>query len=1047
MDLDAQRKRRAPVTYGKLFISRRKIPSSFGDGFDAFQHGGGDSLMGEESSSKNLQHSKLSSSKSLETGGSKLPEPQLKRTKSGPVPSRSIKHGLDRANSAPKGEVAEQKVFDVPSSDEDVPKLRPTIRRALSSSQKRFRSGRLEENRIPSTGRSERVPRDREEVKASPPMVTPGQAGSKTQSTDMRKPVNMKDGVKQTPKTSITKEADIYAAAPQKPMQSLVLEPSSTGQDRERRKSSLTSVSSAQTEEKQKAWVNPKGNERPELEDNPKMKGEPLSKWKPNTLKKSKDGGKSRAVEKSEVATGIPAVADFSLVQRRPRKQREPKSLPNKAEQQPPQGPAQPSVPKLHKTVARASQNKDPARLPLKSPTSVESLYISSPVLEIREPIEVPTESLVTPSSLWDEIMEGRESEDQPIARKPKRSRESGSSEGEIERGSTPPRRRRLIDTLEVDWTVCRPKQRILEAEMDVDSDIASVDDTSMITLAESQPLTDSQNTDEVEDVAQAFQRGVGAIQSAPTLLQRNKKVTYARQRSFLAEEVKEGGDPFADPLLLPVRDFGRGLRKAPLVEEDDDEDHGPGMMKSLHELREAGVNKRFLDIVEGYFEDIERGFSIGQKRVGYIELATKLRDKTFLQKFRANNFERRLLKDFEKQDDEIVQFILCFIVWSFLDEDTSSQILQLVHKKGIITMIDSMLDSTRDMKIIVKDKKTNMTKAAQSLLLEFCDIIRSSKIFGGKAPKALSPQILALAVLDLVMKGLRRSGFMGDYLSVSMLKKLVRVLEPFQMTADLEKRKQADPLFVELPVSILESYSIGRDSTQDIRFPEQDLDVLANIVPGVMQLEANDFQPIQLLILRLHINLTNHRPDICDKFGKLAVIRALVSTAYSTFEALSGPLEGEARLIQLDMLVLSLALMINFAEMSDAAGLSFIEVDSYATSQLAVLLKLFLGRMELAGEADSMEETQSNVAFGYLSILLGNLCRNTTVRNVVRSQMPKKNLEPLVNAVQEFVSHNQKVDEERIAITGGEGETWNTGFTERLEQVAIRLKAAEGYS
>ena len=278
----------------------------------------------------------------------------------------------------------------------------------------------------------------------------------------------------------------------------------------------------------------------------------------------------------------------------------------------------------------------------------------------------------------------------------------------------------------------------------------------------------------------------------------------------------------------------------------------------------------------------------------------------------------------------QIVHFILCFIVWSFVDEDTSSQILQLVHKKGIIPMLDSMLDSTRDMKIIVKDKKTNMTKAAQSLLLEFCDIIKSSKIFGGKVPKALSPQILALAVLDSVMKGLRRAGYMEECLSVAILKKLVRVLEPFQMTADLEKRKQADPLFVELPVSILESYSIGRDSTQDIRFPEQDLDILANIVPGVMQLEAKDFQPIQLLILRLHINLTNHRPGICDKISKPSVIKALVSTVYSTFEALSSPLEEEARLIQLDMLVLSLALMINFAEMSDSAGLFFIKGTLY---------------------------------------------------------------------------------------------------------------------
>jgi len=282
----------------------------------------------------------------------------------------------------------------------------------------------------------------------------------------------------------------------------------------------------------------------------------------------------------------------------------------------------------------------------------------------------------------------------------------------------------------------------------------------------------------------------------------------------------------------------------------------------------------------------------------------------------------------------QIVHFILCFIVWSFLDEDTSSQILPLVHKKGIIPMLDSMLDSTRDIKTIVKDKKTNMTKAAQSLYLEFCDIIKSSKIFGGKEPKALSPQILALAVLDSVMKGLRRAGFMGECLSEAILKKLVRVLEPFQMTADLEKRKQADPLFVELPVSILESYSIGRDSTQDVRFPERDLDILANIVPGVMQLELNDFQPIQLLILRLHINLTNHRPDICDIFGKPSVIKALVSTANSRFEALAGPLEEEARLIQLDMLVLSLALMINFAEMSDSAGLSFVEGTScYHTS------------------------------------------------------------------------------------------------------------------
>jgi len=587
--------------------------------------------MGGAESPPNLQHPKPPTNKSPETSGSKHPESQFKQHTSGPAPSRNSNHGLERANLTSKIEVADQRVFDVPSSDEDIPKLKPTIRRALTSSQKRLGSGRLEENRIPPIGRGGGALGDREEAKTSRPIVTLGQAVTKIQSTAMREPVNVKDGGKQpihsrtVSKTSITEKADVNAAASQKPIQSRILSAPSTRQQLEGMKDGAN-LASVRAKERQKPQVNPR-NERQKLEDNPKMEGEPPSEWRLDTLKKSKDGGISRGERKPEVVIEIPSAAGVPPVQRRPRKQRPrkqrgPNTLPGKPEQQPLQAPVRPSLPKLKKTVTRESQNKVPVRLPSKSPTGVESLYISSPVLEIQEPTEVhrgpsATHSPSGGSSLWDEIMGGTESEDQPTARKPKRSRESGNSDGEVEKGPTLPRRRRLIDTLEVDWTVRRPKQRILEVEMDVDSDSGSADDTLVVALTDSQAPTDLQCTDGVEDAAQAFQRGVGAIQGAPAFPQRNTRVTYARQRSFLTEEVKEGGDPFADPLLLPVRDFGRGLRKETVVEEDV-EDHGPGMMKSLHELREAGVNKRFLDSVEGYFEDIERGFSIGQKRVGY---------------------------------------------------------------------------------------------------------------------------------------------------------------------------------------------------------------------------------------------------------------------------------------------------------------------------------------------------------------------------------------------------------------------------------------------
>lgn len=82
------------------------------------------------------------------------------------------------------------------------------------------------------------------------------------------------------------------------------------------------------------------------------------------------------------------------------------------------------------------------------------------------------------------------------------------------------------------------------------------------------------------------------------------------------------------------------------------------------------------------------------------------------------------------------------------------------------------------------------------------------------------------------------------------------------------------------------------------------------------------------------------------------------------------------------------------------------------------------------------MEESQSNVAFGYLSILLGNLCQNRDIKDKVRLQMPKATLTPLFSSLEEFIAHHRKVDDQYE----GYGDP-NAAFTERLEQVVRRLK------
>lgn len=58
------------------------------------------------------------------------------------------------------------------------------------------------------------------------------------------------------------------------------------------------------------------------------------------------------------------------------------------------------------------------------------------------------------------------------------------------------------------------------------------------------------------------------------------------------------------------------------------------------------------------------------------------------------------------------------------------------------------------------------------------------------------------------------------------------------------------------------------------------------------------------------------------------------------------------------------------------------------------------------------MEETQLNVALGYLSILLGYLCLRDPIRDRFVSVHPRKSIQPLVDSINEFIAFHRKVAE-----------------------------------
>lgn len=82
------------------------------------------------------------------------------------------------------------------------------------------------------------------------------------------------------------------------------------------------------------------------------------------------------------------------------------------------------------------------------------------------------------------------------------------------------------------------------------------------------------------------------------------------------------------------------------------------------------------------------------------------------------------------------------------------------------------------------------------------------------------------------------------------------------------------------------------------------------------------------------------------------------------------------------------------------------------------------------------MEKTQLNVALGYLSVLLGYLCLTDSIRDRFVLVHPKKNIQPLLDSLNEFIAFHRKVAEAQ----GDEAGKHESGSLTRLQNLADQL-------
>ncbi|KAH8821707.1 wings apart-like protein regulation of heterochromatin-domain-containing protein [Xylogone sp. PMI_703] len=530
-------------------------------------------------------------------------------------------------------------------------------------------------------------------------------------------------------------------------------------------------------------------------------------------------------------------------------------------------------------------------------------------------------------------------------------------------------------------------------------------------------------------------------------------KFTYSRQRSMLAEEDFMQQLEFDMPIQPTQLPKGKRPRRGsvpklvPLPsfdEEDDDED---GMankaVRSVHELRQAGANNRFLDEVEDLLERIGRPTNppSSMRRGALIELATKMNDKNFLRQFHSNGVEQRLFLHLGQETDIISGFLIVTLLIIELAEAAMPHIVAQLRRQGITKLLIRLLNYRESIVYISKERKTNMSKNSQNLVVELHDSLLQLPLWEDLHPQRISPRMASLKCLELMVRQTREAGDSRDIFSKEMISSLFDIVqsESDDSVWDLSNGNTAIDFY--LALSSLEWHSISsRNFDGEAVWIEQYLPIVAKSIESSLAQPPEQFGVSQILILRLILNVTNNNPKASDVLANGMLMGIVGQAINNKFRKISKFLTEDEFSLVVDHLILLLGVMINFAEWSSNARERLKDLQNTEHDPMDAMIQLFVDYKGTTSLADSVQESQRNVAFGYLSVLLGYLSLLPAIADRIRNRLPRKSLKPLLESIEEFIGHHKAVDD--LTQPDEEGRSSHVGLTERLQALVDRLSS-----
>ncbi|KAF2823627.1 hypothetical protein CC86DRAFT_354761 [Ophiobolus disseminans] len=502
-------------------------------------------------------------------------------------------------------------------------------------------------------------------------------------------------------------------------------------------------------------------------------------------------------------------------------------------------------------------------------------------------------------------------------------------------------------------------------------------------------------------------------------------KLTYAKSRSYLEEANPEDALLMSMDLDAPIA-FGSQTKDSQTEDEDE-----ASQVRPNHELKRTGHNTRFQWDNQMLIDDIRTTSASGIRRSTMLELGTKMADEAYTDALLDSSLADQFLENVTSNGEIIFDFAVAVAAIFMLRDKPTFTTLDQAYRSRLMSSLVNLLDYESDIAKIARHRKTNLSNIAKESVMAFRSKVVASSIWSTTMVETVSPQLVALKALDLLVIGLRNTGNVESIVDQDTATKLINI------AASASERCSTTTetgLVLNNVFSILEAVSLAKQ--KPLVWSARMLQRLAGAMPTCFETEDTS---IITLAVKLCMNLTNNKPKACQQFSDSTFVQSLVRSIIDRTELLHIGLDETQRAEALDTLILSLGAMINLTEHSDQAR---VNIDD-GKRLIETLVKTFVDGSAKSAQAVSMEESQTSVAVGYLSVLLGNMCLNRSVKTKVRAHLPSQQLTALIDKIKEFVHVHEHVNRKAKQFEGEEGQATWQNYTSRIMMVVKQLEHA----